>query len=291
MFDRLQFLFSEALTALRRNLLMTFAAISTVAISLFLIGGLGYVYYRVNQFSQTVPGMFDVRVYLRDGISRDEIRATASAIRSLPGVKESVWLPKDKMWERTRAENPQFADVPNPYPEAFKVTLSDLDAGPSVVQSIRAMPAVSTEANGVVYRSDEQRFVTQVLSIVRWVGSVAGGLLFVTAGLLIYNAIRLTILSRRLEIRIMRLVGASGFTVTVPFLIEGIVQGLLGGAVAAVLLWLSSNLVADFIGSHNALGHPPEFPLGTVTALLCCAGAAYGFLCSSLAARTPLRFR
>ncbi len=291
MLDRIQFLLSEAFTALRRNGLMTFAAISTVAVSLYLLGGLGYVYFRLSEYTKSVPGMFDLRVYLRDDASASDITITATQIRQIHGVQAVAWLPKEKMWERKKAENPEFADVPNPYPDAFKVTLNDLKEGPAVAEAIHALPTIPSGDEGVVYRSDEQRFVTQLLSIVRWVGSTAGGLLFITAGLLIYNAIRLTILSRRLEVRIMRLIGASGFTVLVPFLIEGIVQGLIGGGLAALLLDGSSHLVSQFIQAHNALGTAPDFPLGMMALVLCGFGAAYGLLCSAAAARTMLRFR
>jgi len=291
MFDRLQFLCAEAFTALKRNLLMTFAAITTVAVSLFLLGGFGYMYFRIRESADTIPNKFDIRVFLKDDATKQDVSTTAQAIRGMPGVKTVAWLPKDKMWDRTIQQIPEYADLPNQYPEALKVTVSDLKSAPAIVDQIRQLPSVSAESNGVVYRSDEQRFVEQVLSIVRWVGATAGGLLFLTAGLLIYNAIRLTILSRRLEIRIMRLVGASSSTVYVPFLVEGFVQGVLGGALAVLLLWGASNLITGFVASHSALGHPPTFPLLEMAGLLCGAGALYGLLCSSVAMRTPLRFR
>lgn len=291
MFERIGFVIGEALSGLRRNLLMTFSAVTTVAISLYLLGGLGYLYFRIESYSRTIPGMFDIRVYLKDQATPQDVATTAAKVRAMPGVRSVVWLPKDKMWERTKVENPGVADVPNPYPDGLKIVLDDLDKGTDVVGKIRQIPIVSDEPHAIVYRSDEQRFINEVLSIVKWVGTTAGGLLFLTAGLLIYNAIRLTILSRRVEIRIMRLVGASGLTVAVPFLLEGIVQGAVGGLIAALLLDGSSVLVTQFIASLFSLAKPPVFPLGWITGLLSGAGAAYGLLCSSMAIVRPVRTR
>lgn len=299
MLDRLNFLLGEALIALRRNPLMTFAAVSTVAVSLFLLGGLGYIYYRLTGTAEYFEKRFELRVYLKDGVTTTQVQQTARSLRAISGVSTAVWLPADKMWERQRQLNPNTPDVPNPYPEAFRVTIKNLRDTDRVIRDIRQIPTVGAEPSDIGYMADEIRFYEGLLRAVRWVGLTLGGLLFVTAGLLIYNAIRLTILSRRLEIRIMRLVGASHLTVYAPFMIEGIVQGILGGAVATGLLALADYAVRT--GIESQIGRvitqggetwvPPSLPFGLVFVVLASCGALYGLLCSSLAMRTPLRFR
>jgi len=86
------------------------------------------------------------------------------------------------------------------------------------------MPEVAPEG-GVVYLKAEQNFLEKTLYFIRWLGLVFGGLLFLTGGILIYNAIHMAVLARRVEIRIMRLVGASQLTIRIPFLIEGLCKG------------------------------------------------------------------
>ncbi len=292
MIDRLSFLTGEALTALRRNYTMTFAAIITAAVSLFLIGGLGYVYMRTTEYARSLTGRFEMRVILKDGTTPAQISDTANTIRLIEGVKEVFWIPKEKAWARDKSKFPDLTEgVENPYPDAFKVTLTDVHGGELIATKIHSLPAVASGDEGVQYLKDVQRFVDDGLHTLRWVGGAVGGLLFVAAGLLIYNAIRLTVLARRLEIRVMQLVGASRFTIRVPFLIEGIVQGALGGLVAGGLLLLANNAFAAFLVSRSAFASLPPFPFWQLTSILCACGALYGFLCSNLAVHTPLKFR
>ncbi len=292
MLDRLSFLFSEALTAMRRNYTMTFAAIITAAVSLFLIGGLGYVYLRTTEFAKSLTGRFEMRVILKDGTKPEEISATAGTIRFIEGVKQVFWIPKEKAWQRDKVKYPDLTEgVENPYPDSFKVTLSDVQHGELIASKIHSLPAVAAGDEGVQYLKDVQRFVDDGLHTLRWVGGAVGGLLFLAAGLLIYNAIRLTVLARRLEIRVMQLVGASRLTIRIPFLIEGTVQGSMGGLLAAALLLLANHAFATFLISRSAFASVPPFPFWPLTAILCMSGAGYGFLCSHIAVYVPLKFR
>jgi len=109
----------------------------------------------------------------------------------------------------------------------------------------------------------------------------------VTAGVLIFNAIRLAIISRRIEIRIMRLVGASPVTVYFPFLIEGLLQGAVGGTFSAVLLLLAQEGFRRQLAAMTTNATLQPFPLALAVGLLAGAGAVYGLFCSALA----LRFR
>lgn len=292
MFNRIEFVISEALIAFARNRLMTLAAVTTVAVALFLFGGMGYAYWRVNTYAQTIPGKFRMLVYLRDGATAQDVSQVAARIRAIPGVAQANWIPKAKAWERWKAEHPTALTegVDNPLPEGFRVTLSDLKQSDGVVAAIKAMPQVAPE-NGVMYMSEAQRLVELILTIFRWVGLVAGGILLITAGMLIYNAIRLTVLSRRVEIRIMQLVGASRPTVYVPFLIEGMLQGVLGAAVATGLIVAAYFGVSVGLEKLSATYSPAVFPYLPVLGILVAAGAIYGVLCSILAIRSPLKTR
>lgn len=291
MLDRFEFLVSEAVAALRRNGLMTFAAVSTVAVSLFLLGGLGYVYWRIAGYAATIPGKFEMRVFMKDGASLAEVQSTAATIRAINGVSAVFWIPKDKAWALEKQRNPENTEgIDNPYPDAFKVKVTDLALSDGIASQIRALPTVQPE-RAVVYLQEEQNFVDQGMRLIRWLGSVFGGLLFLTGGVLIYNAIKLTIESRRLEIRTMQLVGASRFMIRVPFLIEGIVQGCLGGILASLMVLAGNESVVRFIGSMKGDASTVPFPLGLMLAILCSIGAVYGLICSMMAVRRPLKLR
>lgn len=290
MFDRLEFMLSEAFVGLRRNGLMTFAATTTVAVSLFLIGGLGYVYLRVQDWASTIPSKFEMRVFLKDAVHGEAaVGPVAVKIRAINGVAKVTWIPKDKFWAREQSMHPEYEGIENPYPESFKLELSDLSLSDKVVESLHALPEVEAGEDGVQYMKDEQELVERVLGFIRWLGAVFGGLLFVVGGILIFNAIKMAVLSRRLEVRIMQLVGASNASIRVPFLIEGLVQGAFGGILAALMILATNNLVTGFI-RQNAPDSPiPTFPLIGMLALLGGIGAGYGLACSLIAVRTPLR--
>lgn len=292
MFDRISFLIGEALEAMRRNTTMSFAAIITAAVALFLVGGLGYVYYRVLLYADTLTGKFEMRVVLKDGTTSEQIHQTALEIRSLRGVKYVTWIPRDKAWSRDAALHPELTEgVDNPYPDCLKVELSNLHYGDTIAAQIHAMPQVIAGDDGVQYLKDEQRFVDSLLRTLRWVGGVAGGLLFIAAGLLIYNAIRLTVLARRIEIRVMQLVGTSYLALRIPFMIEGLLHGMLGGLVASGLLVLANNALRQFLISMSPMLKLPTLPVASLTYAVCATGAIYGLICSLFAIRAPLRMR
>ena len=293
MFDRLEFMISEALTALSRNRLMTLAAVTTVAISLFMFGAMGYAYFRINNYAQTIPGKFRMLVYLRDEATIRDVQETAAKIRAIPGVASASWVPKHKAWDKWKAEHPAdlTAGVDNTLPEGFRVILGDLKQSDSVVSQIKAIPMVAPE-NGVRYLRQEQNFVEGLLAALRVIGLVVGGVLFLIAGVLIYNAIRLTVLSRRVEIRIMQLVGATRLTVYVPFLIEGMLQGVVGAIVATgLVIGAYFGFIYVMQSMVNSTYTAAIFPYLPVLALLSAAGALYGIFCSMFAIWTPLKYR
>lgn len=283
MFDRLAFVFGEAMIALRRNGFMTFSAITTVAIALYLLGGLGLIYLKATDYAKTIPGKFDTRVFLKDGTDKATIKETAKVIRQIPGVSSVTWIPRTLAWEKERREHPELtAGIDNPYPDSYKVTLNDLEKSDSVDDAIRALPAVAED--GVQKLGREEQLIEQILKLLGWLSS-AGALLLISAGILIFNTIRLAILSRRIEIRIMQLVGASRLTVAVPFFIEGLVQGLIGGLIAAAFVWASySTIGLRLHQSFEDLAWAP-FPASTMFLVMAVVGSIFGAFCSLLAIR------
>jgi cell division transport system permease protein len=293
--DKIEFLIGESLKAFRRNGWMAFAAISTVAVSMFLMGGLSYAYYALSHYAQNqFPTQFTMDVFLKDGTTTDQIQRTAQEIRGIDGVNHVVLIPKEKAYPKLLKEYGLPAPTEEegiPIQDKFQVTLNDVSEENSAIvgSEIQRLPTVADQ--GVKYLVAEQRFIDQVLSLLRLLGSLIGGLLFITAGILIYNAIRLTIVSRRLEIRVMQLVGASRITIQIPFLFEGIIQGAVGGTLSGFFLLATYKLLDTAISGFDAFGSLPYFPVWPVVGMLAIIGALYGFLSSWLALTSPLRYR
>lgn len=291
MLDRIEFVFGEALQGLRRHGLMTFAAISTVAVALYLLGGLGMVYLRVQSFASSLSSQYEIQAYFKDGTTLDQIKAAAQATRKISGVGAVVHIPKERAWEKTKRQNPELtAGLDNPYPDALKVTVADLKQTTAIVEALKAESSI--QPDGVMYHDPTQRFLNDLMRLIRWLGIGLGGLLFITAGILIYNAIRLTIDARRREIRIMQLVGASHLTVRAPFLIEGAIEGALGGLAATGLLWLSFQSVSNYVERNLvSMSRPDTFAIAPIALTLLVVGAGYGMVCSWFAVRKPSKLR
>jgi len=296
LFDKFEFLLGESIRVFRRNSSMSFAAISTVAISMFLLGGILYAYLAISNYAQKqFPTQFTMEVFIKSGTGTPEIRRTAQQMREIPGVSKVVLIPKERAYPKLLKEMnmPEFREEEGiPIQDKFQVTLSDLSEETSAVVSsqIQQLPTVDSD-NGIKYLESEQRFIDQLLRLLRVLGGIVGFLLFITAGVLIHNAIRLTIVSRRLEIRVMQLVGASRFTIQVPFLFEGSVQGAIGGVFSGLLLYMTYNLLGQAITGFDVFGTMPDFPVWPVVGLMTGVGALYGFISSLVALSAPLRYR
>jgi cell division transport system permease protein len=287
---RVSFLIGEAAVASRRNLTMTFAAITTVAVSLFLLGGIAYLFRVTDQATALVAAKFEMRVYALAGTTNPQISEMAKSMRALDGVSAVYWIPRDKAWAKERTKYPPEVteNVENPLPDAFKVVMADLQKSAAVAGKIKQIPRVDTK-QGVQYLDAEERFVDQARSLLRWVGTGIGSLLLLVSGVLIYNAIRLSVFSRRREARIMMLVGASRLTVRVPYMIEGTAQGLIGGLGGACILAAAHSAVASKMLALSSLGRPMPFPWMEALVGLGVVGAVYGLVCSYVAILLPMK--
>lgn len=286
MFDRIEFLVSEAFTALRRNTWMSFAAITTSCMALFLLGGMGFAYKGISDYASTLPSKFEIRVFLKEEKTGATTKEAIDEIAQMPGVDKAVLVPKAEAWAKMQREMPDITKgIANPLPDAINVTLKDVDKADSIAVKIRKIAIV--EKDGVKYEGETQALLSQTLALLRWVGSALGGLMLLTSAVLIYNAIRMTIVARRREIRIMRLVGATRLTVTVPLLIEGLVQGAIGGFFASCLILGSHQLMSKLLTNLAGFIRLGGLPAGLVFSTIIALGSIYGLACSLLAVRDP----
>jgi cell division transport system permease protein len=282
MFDRITFILGEWLVSIRRNLGMVLLGIITVSVCIFISGGLTLAYLGILKYGQNLTDKFEMRVFLKDQTSVQQISTLAQKIRTMDGVATVNWIPRDKAWAKFKAENPEKTkDLDNILPDAYKVVLKDLSKSDALAAAIQSLPEV--EPDGVKYLQNTQKQVEESLRFLKWIGLVAGGLLALVSGVLIYTVVRLTAMSRRLELRIMSLVGATYTTIYTPLLLEGVFQGLLGGLLASLLLRLSYGQLQTAVQGYQALTGLPPFPNNQVFLVCSCAGAAYGLLCSIMA--------
>ena len=287
MLDSIEFVITEALVSLRRNKLMTFAAVTTTAMALFLVGGLTFSYSGLANYAKSIESRFELNVFVKDGAGPDAAKSLGDKLRKLEGVKSVVYKSKKDVWEEFQKENPNISqglEIENPLPDTYTVWFTSLDKAPKVVEQVRKMPEVAPK-DGVQYMSEEQELIEQLMNAIRWTGLLLGPMMLLTGGVLIYNTIRLTMEARRKEIRIMQLVGATKVTVWTPLLIEGCLQGILGSVVATGVLWLAYSVLKKLLTASMPLMPTAPFPAWLAMFGLGFIGLAYGLTCSLLAIR------
>jgi len=287
MLDRLEFLLNEAFVSFRRNKWITFAAITTSAMALFIIGGFAFAYFGLASFASNQESKFDINVFARVDASPEQVQALGKRLEKLDGVKAVTFRSKAEVWKAFQKENPEISsglEIENPMPDTFNITFSDLKKAKDIVAYARKMPEVAPK-DGVQYMGDVQALIEQVMSAIRWLGLVLGTVMLATGGILIYNTIRLTMVARKKEMRIMELVGATRQTVWTPLIIEGVAEGVMGALLATAVLWIAHSVVAKLLESSLSVIKVGTFPLLSTAIVLCLSGAAYGLVCSYLAIR------
>jgi len=221
----------ETLSNLWRNRMMTIAAVLTVAVSLSLVGASLLLKQSAAQASAQWQQGTRVTVWMQPTASATEIGNVRTALANLPIVKGCVFY--------TQAQDYAEAKKILTYNEWHVLTVADMPT------SFRCVPTVPADAFTVVSQFSNQPGVYQVtapvqqirqmnraIRILQIVFLALAGVLLLSAGVLILNTIRMAIFSRRREVSVMKLVGATNWFIRIPYITEGFIQGLLGSGVA-----------------------------------------------------------
>jgi len=234
---RFDFFLRETLQAFRRNGFVVFAAISTAFIALFLLGGAVLVQREVNLIAQSVEANVEVSVFLSDDISTSQTQNLNQMLTNMPQVATVHYQSKEAAYEEfKRLFHDQTTLVQNVTPDAlpasFQVQLKDPNEFTAIAQQLQGQPGIANiRDNAHIY--DRLLAVTRIFRI--GVLGVAFVMLIASAAL-IANTVRMAVFARRREIGIMRLVGATNGTIRTPFLMEAVVEGLIGAAAALLAL-------------------------------------------------------
>lgn len=255
---RLLFFTQEAFRALRRNGAPSMAAIMTTVVTVILLGVLIPVFQGAQAKSEQVRDSLEFRVAVYDDATRAEIAALDRELREIPHVESVTFitkaaalnelkddLGKDKGEELTAQLNH------NPLPANFAVKADDAGNLDEVRAAVtppgpdgKPQP-ISPIVQKIFDRQEESEKIEQVTSALKIVLTVITAMLIVASLMLIGNTIRLSIYTRRREVEVMRLVGATRWFIRWPFMIEGVVVGFLGGLVAILVLWLGKLTIVD----------------------------------------------
>lgn len=232
---QLRFVSGEAFTNLRRSGWMTWVVVSTMVVALSVLGGFWMLLSDLNHVGKSVGSQVEVWAFLRNGTSPGDVSREVAA---QPGVSRVTVVTKDEAWAAMKAElkdqmDFSHLDSGNPLPDALKIRVETPNDAPALVEKLNVMEGVEE----VRYSESLIRRLQEIGRAVRVVGGVIILILSVATLAIVVNTIRLAVNARRNEIEIMRLVGAPNWIVNFPFLLEGMIFGLISVILSAGLLW------------------------------------------------------
>lgn len=300
----LSYFFSESFKGFARNLSTTLGSVITIFLSLLIIGVFMVGGVIVDHIVNSVEDEVSITAYLADDASQDSINEVEDYIRSLSGVESVSFTTKDQAMENFKnsmSSNPDIVDQldgQNPLPASINISLSDPQQVEGIANQIAQNDTFKSICDNQSDPSDSLRYgqktVERLFSLtnyIRYIGIALVILLIFIAFVFINNTIRLSILSRRREIAIERLVGASNNFIRGPFLMEGALQAVIGALLAILVMQLLRTFALPLI--QTSLQWLPITVSGTIYALiylgLIVAGLVIGFIGSMLALRRYLK--
>jgi cell division transport system permease protein len=284
----LDYVVRETASNLRRNLLMTSAAVLTVAVSLSLVGGALLLKQGVSKASLQWRGGVELSVFMLPEASPSQSEAIERELSQMPEVKKVTYVDQQaafREFKRMFANSPDLVDSvePKDLPPSYRVVPKKADFVDVVGRRFENQPGVKE----VVFARDVVETLLKVTRALQ-IGIVAvAGVLLLSAVLLILNTIQMAIFARRREVAVMKLVGATNWFIRVPFMLEGMVQGIIGATAAFGVVALVRNLLAGAVGD-NTLGNQLLPPSGDVIGtgiFVLFAGAVIGTVGSAFAVR------
>ena len=283
----------EVCISIKRNNWMSFASISTVAVSLFVLGMFLIIVLNMNRMASMLESQVQINVYLDDKLKGSEIDDLEDDLKKMQGIESVQYVSREDAIVRLRerlGDQKYLLDAlgdKNPLPNAFEVTVKQPTMVETAAKAIEKFGGVES----VKYGQDVVEHLVDMTRLVRIFGFtlmllLAGATLFI-----ISNTIRLTVFARRKEIAIMKYVGATDWFIRWPFLLEGVVLGFFGGVLASIALRSIYGLITAKVYSTLAfLPLIPQYPfVNFISLVMVLSGMGIGALGSTISLKRFLK--
>jgi cell division transport system permease protein len=270
--SRVRLLFSEAWSSIRMNLSTTFAATMTVLIGMCLLGLFIALGTWVLSWSNHIQKELQVHVYFAPNATPAQEQAVRFKLQHDPRVKQVTFVSKAAALKKMKRDFKDLTTVPlpsNPLPDSYTVVPLKAAYTPLIGKEVRQSGWAGVD--NVRWGSETAKRVLTIAKVISLVFLIAVVLLVIASTLLIANTIRLSIFARRREVEVMKLVGATNWFIRGPFMLEGLLCGLLGSVLAVILLVLGKAValpsILPHIGGGNSDVHALSFTLNAIALL------------------------
>lgn len=292
-FSTKEYFVKETYKSIRRNGFMSFASISTVAVSLLVLGMFLMIFLNTNNLAQYLESQVQVSVYMQDNATGQELAAVKEKLTKMPGVVKVTQVSKTEALARFKkrlGDQDQLLNSlgkENPFPNSFEVQVDNPERIKVLTPQIGQLPKVETAKFG----QEVVEHLFQLTKILRFGGILLVVFLAMATLFIISNTIRLTVFARRKEVIIMKYVGATDWFIRWPFLLEGMTLGFFGAVIAFILInSIYSGLLERIHATLAFLPLLPSSPLLLyVDLFLLFAGTGIGALGSYISLRKFLR--
>lgn len=280
------FFLKEAFRSLSRNAAPSLAATLTVLITALVLGVFIPIVQATTGTANSIRGKVVVDIFAKDSASETDLHGLRDALATTPNVKKIEFITKEEAIAEQRKKHPEAYKLlgGNPLPNLFRVTPRDPDKVGAIIDRLAPVDKATGKRKPQIAAIDEVRNrrdeTSKILSATGLVKLLTAGLtvlLVLTSIALVANTIRLSIFSRRREVEVMKLVGATNWFIRWPFVIEGVIVGLMGGILAALMLIIAKQTFIDPLSDRFALLAAPntiDFKLLIAVLLLACVSVS-----------------
>ncbi len=282
--------FKTAMSSLGRNAVMTAASIITIACCLFLFGVFLLFAFNINYIGEQISSQCELQAFIEDTVSSAGEERILKEISALPNVKSAEFESKEKAFENYKEElgseysdNFSGMDGSDILRASVKITPEDLTRVGELEKAAAGVRGVAR----VVNREDIIRRVISVTNVIKIGSLIAMLILLLTAVFIIQNTIKLSVHAREEEIHIMKFVGATDGFIRRPFVLEGVIVGIIGAAAAIIVIAFGYNAAVSRVVEFLDLFELYSF---SQMALPVCGGLLiFGVVMGSLGSRTAVR--
>jgi cell division transport system permease protein len=294
-----KFFLAEAWRSIRANAAVSVAATVTVLIAVFILGAFIPSFLYVQSTVDSQKEKVDIDAFIADTATVPQVeglRTQLAALQTQGQIREFAYVSKDDALTelRGRLKDPSILEeLPsNPLPAKFNIKPTDPDNAQAIIDQIADSAAIDPEL-GISYGKETADRLLSVARFIQWAGLGLITILLVASILLIGNTIRLSIFARRREVEVMKLVGATNWFIRWPFVIEGVICGLIGAILSVALLWAVKVGVVDqwIQDADSALTRDQATTIGfpLLCAILVISGGIVGALGSGITLRRFLK--
>lgn len=236
----LRYLIKEGFRNTWTNRMMSVASICVLLSCLVLIGSASMIFLNINSLVEKIEDENVIMVYIEDGTSDEDIQAMEDSLNAISNVSKTEFVAKEDAWEEQlsnmdAAQREFFTETTDdiPLPDAYKVTVEDLALFTPTVKEIESLDNIEI----VRQNTDIAKKIDAISRGITIIAIAIIAVLFAISLFIISNTIKLTVYSRRLEISIMKSVGATNSFVRLPFIVEGVILGIISGVISLGVVW------------------------------------------------------